>query len=263
MRRMILAAVFILGLGFLHAAPALALDPGLVGLVVLHGKLGSPKGLVSDLTAGLKASGFLVVAPEMPWSSARRFDKDYVSSLLEIDDAVRGLRTRGAVKVVLVGHSLGANAALGYAAGPAGADALVCIAAGHQPERDRNRQRFASDVAKAKEMVAAGRGQEVARFADVNTGVTLLLEVPAFIYLSYNDPEGSSVMPKNAAAIRAPLPLLWIVGSADPITRGPEYAFDLVPKHPLSRYEVVVSDHKGAPSAAVGLVVRWLHGLWP
>ena len=242
-------------------SPALAAEVGPTAVVVLHGKLGGPDRLVADFAAQLSAAGFVVVTPEMPWSRRREFAESFDVGLREIDTAVRGLRARGAARVVLAGHSLGGNAALAYAARYPGLDGLVCLAPAHTPEQPHQRQRFAADIALAREMVASGRGQDTALFHDVNMGKALELTVPAQSYLSYNDPDGPAVMPKNAAALKTALPILWIVGARDPLTRPQSYVFDLAPAHPQSRYVSIDADHKGTPTAAAGLVVEWLRGL--
>ncbi|MBU1041325.1 MAG: lysophospholipase [Proteobacteria bacterium] len=242
-------------------SPALAAEAGPTAVVVLHGKLGAPDRLVADFAAQLSAAGFMVAAPEMPWSRGREFAESFDVALREIDVAVRGLRAKGAARVVVAGHSLGGNAALAYAVRYPGLDGLVCLAPAHTPEQSRQRERFAADIALAREMVASGRGQDTARFHDVNMGKPLELTVPAQSYLSYNDPDGPAVMPRNAAAIKPPLPILWIVGARDPLTRPQSSVFDLAPTHPKSRYAVIDADHKGTPTAAAGLVVEWLRGL--
>lgn len=256
---------FILLLCLAAASPpvsmALAADAGPTAVVVLHGKQGAPDRLVADFSAQLRAAGFVVVTPEMPWSGRREFAEGFDAALREIDAAVRDLRVKGAARVVVAGHSLGGNAALAYAARFPGLDGIVCLAPAHTPEQPRQRERFAADITLAREMVASGRGQDAARFHDLNMGKGFELTVPAQSYLSYNDPQGPAVMPKSAAAIKTALPILWIVGARDPLTRDKAYVFDLAPAHPLSRYVVIDADHKGTPTAAAGLVVEWLRGL--
>lgn len=245
------------------AGPTAGPTAGPLGVVLLHGKQGAPERLVAELSAQLRAAGFLVAVPEMPWSGRRGFGASYDVALDEIDAAVRELRAKGATRVAVAGHSLGGNAALAYAARFPGLDGIVCLAPAHAPEQPRTRERFAADVQQAREMVAAGRGQEKKRFHDVNMGQGIEVDTTAQAYLSYNDPEGPAVMPKNAAALKTALPILWVVGARDPLTRDRAYVFDLAPAHRLSRYVVLDADHKGTPTAAAGLVIEWLRGLGP
>ena len=84
-------------------------------------------------------------------------------------------------------------------------------------------------------------------------------------YLSWFDPDGPAVIPKNAAAIGAaphPVPLLWVVGKLDPIDRrGPEYAFDAAAKNPKSKYIEVFAGHLTTPLVARKQVVAWINSL--
>ena len=52
----------------------------------------------------------------MPWSFHRRYAATYDQAMTEIDAAVAELKAKGARRIVVIGHSLGANAAIGYAA---------------------------------------------------------------------------------------------------------------------------------------------------
>jgi hypothetical protein len=85
------------------------------------------------------------------------------------------------------------------------------------------------------------------------------------VYLSWFDPNGPAVIPKNAAVIGAaasPVPLLWVVGKLDPIDRrGPQYAFDALAKNPKSKYLEVFAGHITTPVVARGQVIDWINAL--
>ena len=87
-----------------------------IGLVLMHGKGGAPSGAISELVESLSDAGILVEAPLMPWGKGRIYDKTYDGAMGEIDDAVSRLKSRGAGRIFVGGHSQGANAALGFAA---------------------------------------------------------------------------------------------------------------------------------------------------
>lgn len=93
-----------------------------------------PKSPIGKLASALKGAGFLVVAPDMPWSRSRGFDKTYEETMAEIDDAVERLKEAGATKIVVGGHSIGANAALGYGARREGLAGVTVIAPDHVVE---------------------------------------------------------------------------------------------------------------------------------
>jgi esterase/lipase len=242
------------------AAPS-AGEKGEIGVVLLHGKQGAVPGRLGPLARKLKAAGCLVATPEMPWSRGRIYAASYEDALLEIDQAVEGLKEKGAQRIVVGGLSLGGNAAVGYAARRQDLAGIIVLAPGQFPESPNWRERFASSVARAREMVAAGKGDSMERFEDLNMGKTFYSQATAKNYLSYFDPEGPAVLPTNAAAIRRAIPILWVVGTRDPATRPSGYAFDKAPPHPKSKYLAVDADHLGVPAAAADVILEWLRNL--
>ena len=69
--------------------------------------------------------------------------------------------------------------------------------------------------------------------------------------------QGPGTLPELAPRIRQHIPLLWIVGGADPLrARGEGYAFAKAPPHPSSRYLQVKADTLAAPDAAAGAVLE-------
>jgi len=244
------------------AEPAATPRGDVLGVVLLHGKNGAPDKHITELAEALRQAGYLVATPEMPWSKRRGYDADFLAALAEIDAAVRDLRALGAARVVVGGHSLGGNAALAYAARFPGLAGVICLAAAHTPDLGRPREVATESVARAKAMVAAGRGGETGRFADINMGKPSDMVVSAQTYLTYYDPEGAAAMPLSAAMIKTPLPILWVAGGRDPLSKpGPAHAFDHAPAHPQSRYVVVDADHLGTPRAAIPLALEWLRAL--
>lgn len=244
------------------ASPLPAWAEGKTGVLVMHGKQGMPDRGVLTLANKLQAAGFLVLSLEMPWSKKRDFDKSYTEGLAEIEEDIARLQAMGADKIALAGHSLGANAALAYASQRKGADALVLLAPGHNPNLPGIQKRTAQSVDKAKAMVAEGKGDSLARFDDVNQGQKIEVNTKAAIYLSYMDPEGLGSMPLTASKIPAPLPALYVVGDKDPLSsQGRTYIFDKLPAHPASRYLEVEADHVSTPDKAADAVIDWLKNI--
>ena len=236
-----------------------------LGIVFLHGKGGWPGGFDGGLINALKDEGALVASPEMPWSFHRRYDATYDQALGEIDAAVASLKAEGAGRIVLVGHSLGANAAIGYAARHPELAGVVAIAPGHLPDVGNMRSYVSDAVARAKALMAEGKGDVAQSFPDMAQGIPLQTTATPSIYLSWFDPNGPAFIPKNAAAIGAapsPVPLLWVVGKLDPIDRrGPEYAFEALAKNPKSKYLEVFAGHLTTPLVARGKVMDWINAL--
>jgi esterase/lipase len=238
-----------------------AAEEGKVGIVLLHGKQSPVPGPVGSLAQKLRGAGYLVATPEMPWSRDRIYGASYEDAMSEINKAADGLKKKGAQEIVVGGHSLGGNATVGYAARRENLAGIIVLAPGQNPELPRQRAVYASSVAHAREMVAAGRGDSFESFTDLNMGKTFYSQTSAKIYLSYFDPDGPAVIPTNAAAIRSPIPILWVVGTKDPATRGSGYAFDKAPSHPKSKYVAVDADHSQVPAVAADQVLAWLRSL--
>ncbi|HEX8949839.1 MAG TPA: hypothetical protein VF790_12790 [Dissulfurispiraceae bacterium] len=79
--------------------------------------------------------------------------------------------------------------------------------------------------------------------------------------MSCFDPDGPAVVPKNAAAIRAPLPILWINAGKDRLAKPSSYAFDKAPAHPKSKYISIYSGHLDAPTDSRDHVLTWIADL--
>jgi pimeloyl-ACP methyl ester carboxylesterase len=235
------------------------------GIVYLHGKGGWPGGLDGGILSSLKDEGALVATPEMPWSFHRRYDATYDQAMAEIDATVADLKASRANRIVIIGHSLGANAAIGYAARHNDIAGVVALAPGHLPEVGNMREFVSDAVARAKALIADGKGNVPQSFPDMAQGIPLTTTATPIVYLSWFDPDGPAVIPKNAQAIGAaarPVPLLWVAGKLDPIDRrGPEYAFDAAAKNPKSKYIEVFAGHLTTPLVARQQVVDWINSL--
>lgn len=133
----------------------------------------------------------------------------------EVAASVKRLRDRGASKVVVGGHSMGAAAALIYGARHP-VDGLLLLAPGHHPQSNSLRDRFGASVARARELAAAGKGNDKEEFDDFDASQT----PPAFaitttprIYLSYFDPNGIANTLVAAGKIPPTVPVLWVDGT--------------------------------------------------
>ena len=235
-----------------------------IGIVLMHGKGSTSKSRspIGVLARFLEDKGILVASPDMPWSRGRMLGKSYEESMVEIDEAVNELKDRGATLIVVGGHSMGANAALGYGARREGIAGIAAIAPGHIPESDGYQSRIDNDWKRAKKMVDEGKGDESGEFNDMNQGQTSQIDVSAANYLSWFDPNGPAVMPKNAAALKPGTALLWIIGENDRMNeRGEEYAFNKAPSNANNAYIVVSGGHKATPKKGKKKILNWLRSL--
>ena len=253
------ARLVVLAFVLVAAAPLQAASLQGMGVVFLHGKGMWPGAFDGGIPGALESEGAQVASPEMPWSLRRMYGATFEQAMTEIDTAVAGLKAKGASRIVVIGHSLGANAAISYAARRSALAAVVAIAPGHLPETPEMRARTHDALAEARQMYAAGEQGRHA-WPDMVQGIpTFALATPA-VYLSMFDPDGPAVIPKNTASLR--IPFLWVVGNSDPIhERGREYAFARGAKNPASLYMEVSAGHLTTSLAARSRVVEWLKAL--
>jgi esterase/lipase len=229
-----------------------------LGVVMMHGKHGTPAQL-QQLADSVADAGFAVERPEMCWSAARIYDRPYLECFADIDAAAARLKARGATAIVVLGMSLGGNAALGFGARRHGLAAVIALAPAHAPEFLARRPEIAQSIAKAQSEVAAGRGNEKTTFDDDNLGRSFMVTTTPAIYLSFFGPGSPAVMPENAARLSAPL--LMVSGTNDPTQRNSNNIFARAPSDPRNKHVTVEADHMDTPAASIGIVLAWLKAL--
>ena len=228
----------------------------------MHGKTGTPEIFMrSNVIGSLKHKGYLVEAPEMSWSHYRYIDKPYEEALNEIDHAVESLKKKGATKIILAGHSMGANAALAYAAYRGKVDGIIMLAPGHAPDSIQGSEKFYYSVEKAKKMIDSNQGDKFQTFSDANIGRNYTVRMKSSIYYSFFNPDGIAAMSRNAAKISPDIPVLYVAGSQDNLTTiyDKSYIFNRLPKNSLTKYVLVNADHLGTPGAAIDEMISWLN----
>lgn len=240
------------------AAPEPPPDTGgpRIGVVVLHGKWGDPYGQTLRFTRTMQREGFMTDSPEMPWSGRRAYDTGVDGMVKEIDAAVGRLRSRGAEKIFVAGHSLGAAGAVRYAT-LRRVDGLIALAPGHYPEGPRFKQLVAGSVQKARAM----RPDEVGYFDDPNSGNRMKsMPMKARVYLDYFAPDGPMNFRGNLAAIRAGTPVLWVVGDTEEplLKQADQAAFEALPRNPPPKSVGVSAGHLDTPDAAGPVCAKWM-----
>jgi pimeloyl-ACP methyl ester carboxylesterase len=230
-----------------------------IGIVIMHGKGGSPGGRVAALAQALERRGYLVENLEMPWSGRRNYDVDVAGGEQEVEAAVAGLRGNGAKKVFVTGHSQGGLFAL-HLAGKLAADGFIAVAPGGSVASRVFREQLGESFARARQLVAEGKGGEVVRLQDYegSRGAYPIVTTPA-AYVTWFDPEGAMNMQRAARAAKPQVPILWIVPRRDypGLLRTTPAVFRMLPSHPLSRFYEPDSDHLGAPAASAEEIARW------
>ena len=231
-----------------------------IGVVLMHGKGGTPSSQLSSLDSALRGAGVIVENNLMPWGRGRIYDKTYQDSMIEIDEYVNKLKAQGAKKIVVAGHSLGANAALGYGATRDGLSGIIAIATGHFPETSGFQAKLNGSAVKAKAMVDAGNGEKTGSFKDINIGSQANANVSANIYHSWFSQTGPADVLSNTKKIKKGTPVLWIDSKNDIIPKrfGQSYAFDHAPSNSQNKYVSLSASHFQAPTASIEAVVAWL-----
>lgn len=241
-------------------APAAWAQPKSCAMLLMHGKWGHPNNLAAFGRQMEPACDTLSI--EMPWSRRRSYDQPYPVAIAEIAAQVKALHDKGYARVLLAGHSFGANAALAYMATQGDADGVIALAPGHSPEAMYRRGIGKAAVDQARQMVAEGQGAEMLDMDDFNQGKSRTVRMRADVLWSYFAPEGLGHMPRSAAGFKKPVPFLWVIGTADPLyPAGAAFAFNKAPAYPASKYLVVEADHAGTPEVAAVQVLEWVRAL--
>lgn len=252
-------------------------DPRTVGVVVLYAghafeetsgagvsrHVPPPGTTIFGLVRVLEGAGFKVIVPDMPWTLAHPYDRTLTQSLDEIEAAVAELKARGAAVVVVTGHSFGGGIAVEFGARRKGVAGVVALVAGVDPSRGQQKALRANSVAKARRMVAAGQGNDSARFVDVvSLGIEGDVNTTAADYLSFFDPDSGMSLHRALTDWPAELPLLWIDGSTEAgLPARVRMLRAQLPQQPPSRYLTVSAPHTEVGDVAAPLVTAWIRCL--
>lgn len=250
------AALLVATVSFQPAAGE-AIPGAKIGVVLMHGKGGRPDLYIGGLRSGLESAGVLVDSRLMPWGEGRIYDKSYEDTMKEIDAAVARLKADGAKKIVVAGHSIGANAALGYAARRDGLSGVILISYGHVPGIPGFARKLVDSVEKARAMIKAGDGDDGASFYDHGQGEDRIVSGTGNIILSWMDPRGPATISANAPQVKPTVPVLCIDGASEPRKRCIQISYRL-PRNPMNFSTKVNAGHLGSPASSVGTVTNWL-----
>lgn len=223
-------------------------------MIMFHAKWSAPP---APLASNFTNEKFYVILPTMPWAGVRGYDGTYEEALAEVNALIKKLRNDGFKRIIVAGHSFGGNATIAYAGQYNDVDALMVFAPGHTPDIDRNSQSRLISI--AKELIAAGKGDEVISFSDYQVNGRRQMTAKPVHFVSFFDGEGFASMARSASKIQRAIPVLVVMGNGDfQTTKGSSYFFDRLPKHPHSRYLVSKEDHLKTPFASFELALEWL-----
>jgi len=257
--RSLAAVAFVMVVAGIVEPAAAQSSPPAIGIVVMHGKGGSPTGYVADLADSLEAKGYLVANLEMPWSRQRGYDVDVATTDKEVETAIAGLRAKGAASVFVAGHSQGGVFALHFG-GKHAVNGIVAIAPGGNVANQLYAMKLGDTVELARQLVAAGKGNERAEFYDYEGSKGKFpVTTTAAIYLSWFDPDGAMNQSRSSKNMNPNVPVLFIAPKRDypGLLKVKEAMYGSLPSNPMTRLYEPDSDHVKAPSASVDEIVRW------
>ena len=258
MPMLITLALAIVAAGISHSSTAQT--PSLViGLVIMHGKGGSPMWHVPGLASSLEGKGYLVANLEMPWSGRRDYDVNVSAAVQEVDSALDSLRGKGAQKLFVAGHSQGGLFAL-YFGGKQPVDGIIAIAPGGDMSNPIFREKLGKSVDLARKLIAERKGDEKTWLSDYENakGTYRIFTTPS-AYVSWFDPDGATNQTTAVERMNPQVPVLFIVPTGDypGLRKVKDHFFSLLPKNPLSKLYEPDSNHVNAPSASRDEIVRW------
>lgn len=262
------AMALLLSVGGLLAAvapPAAAQEK--FGVILMHGKQSPPNDNRSGLpviAATLQGQGHKVMLPSMPWGQGgwERINVTVEQVYDMIDGFAAQLRAQGVQRIVVGGHSLGANVALSYAANRGNVAGVVMAGPGHSPGYIYRSEAGRKSIDHAAELVHSGHGGDSYSGVDDNQGHSITMTTTAAVYLSWLSPRGLASMDAQAPKLSAAIPLFMAVAERDPaFGRAKAAYFDPAARNPYSRYLTVGGDHFTTPFAASKQIVDWIDGL--
>jgi pimeloyl-ACP methyl ester carboxylesterase len=234
-----------------------------IGIVIMHGKGGSPAKHVADLASSLEGKGYLVANLEMPWSGRRAYDASVSVAEKEVEAALDALRGKGAKKLFVVGHSQGGLFAL-YFGTKHIVDGIIAIAPGGNVSSPAFLEKLGASVELARTLIAVAKGEEKTKFYDYEgtRGIFAVTTTPS-IYLSWFDPGGAMNQTMAVKTMNPRVPVLYIgpTGDYPGLLKVKQSMFDSLPRNPLTKLYEPDSSHLNAPSASLDEIVRWTTGV--
>ena len=138
---------------------------------------------------------------------------------------------------------------------------MIAIAPGGNVNSPTFREKLGDSVERVRNLVAAGKGNEMTPLADYEgaKGVYLVITTPA-IYLTWFDPDGAMDQMAATKAINPQTPVLFIGPKGDypGLLKLKQSMFDALPKSPFNKLYEPDASHLGAPSASAEEIVRWI-----
>lgn len=234
------------------------------GFLLVHGKGSGPELAhcsLAPVAAELQSQGFLVSYESYPWSSIRNYDATSMQGADEMHQNIESLRTQGATRIHIIGHSLGGNIALYYSTlDYQDYDSIITTCPAHNLHIDKFQQLTSWSVDKANGLLSIS-DDRLSYFIDFQMGRAAVVQFTPSIYASYFDVNGPCNMVKSVSKTKSAKPVYMVVGSLDMLTLGVDVLlFDPMLKDvSASKFENLIGlDHASTPRAALPKILKWV-----
>ena len=228
-----------------------------IGIVLLHG-IGATGASMEPLAARWRQNGWSVSTPDLPYGGPAAFSRDVAAAEAIVTGELEKLRRGGAERLVLAGFSIGGFFAA-HMAGRTQVDALVSIA----PNGGSDMKKVEDQLARARELIAQGRGQQPTLLYDAAVVGSERYELPAATpaaYVSWYDPNGVMNWRGVWQRLRAGTPVFLVVPTKDlaNLRKVKKELWEGLPPHRANRLYEPRADHLGASMASADAAAAWL-----
>lgn len=239
------------------APPARTGPVARLGIVLLHG-IGATGESMQPLAQRWRQNGWTVNTPDLPYGGPQAFSRDVAAAEAVVAAELEKLRRGGAERLVMAGFSIGGFFAA-HMAGRTPVDALVSIA----PNGGADMKQVQDQLARARELIAQGRGQERTRLFDAAVVGDERYELPQATpaaYVSWYDPQGAMNWRGVWQRLRPGTPVFLVVPTRDleNLRKVKRELWEGLPPHPANRLYEPRADHLGAPLASAEAAAAWL-----
>lgn len=187
------------------------------GFLLLHGKGSGPNYPTCSTTAvyhKMIADGDMADHVANSWALGKLYQYPFEQCITDVQHGIDRLVARGATRIHIVGHSLGANIALYYATQYTNFKSIVALAPAHNTHLSKFNQWSLWSRNKAQALINQG-DDAMADFVDVAMAEVYITQGKPSAYLSFLNPAGNTVMTRNVRKLLKPVNLFVATGSND------------------------------------------------
>lgn len=214
------------------------------------------------LAEQLEFLGNIVDYSDYPWSRARVYEKTLEDSMSEIDSAVERVTAKGATRIHIIGHSLGANVLMYYATLRHNYTSIILLCPSHNTHYDKFQNLSEWSVEQAKKHLANGT-VDPQPYIDFQLGKAFVNFVAPASYLSFFNKDGNCNMVTNGAKLPTDKPVLFVIGELDPATPDAKnLLYNPMVKAPGTTYLLLPGEsHFSVPESSLNPIIEWVEAL--